>query len=210
VATEYTGTVLLTTSDRNPQPTAYTFTPGDNGTHVFLVSLFTAGMQTLSTSDAVDNSIRGTATVTVNAAPASSFLVTVPATALVGTPFNMIVTALDPYGNTATDYQGTVAFGSSDTDPSVALPPAYTFTAGDQGVHLFLAGVTLITPGSQSLTVTDAANGITGSATVMVIGGGGGALLPPSGRWRQSRVAWPDFRSDTREPPSSCALATSR
>src|SRR5207245_6474110 len=107
-----------------------------------------------------------------DAAAADHFLITAPSTAVPGSPFDVIVTALDPYGNTDTSYQGTVTFMTSDSDPGVGLPLPYTFTtdnSGDNGVHVFLAGVTLIMPSDQVLTVTDTANGtITGSAIVEV------------------------------------------
>jgi hypothetical protein len=51
------------------------------------------------------------------------------------------------------------------------LPAAYTFQPGDAGTVTIPAGVTLITPGDQTLTVTDLASGITGSATITVIAG---------------------------------------
>jgi hypothetical protein len=173
----YTGTVTLTSSDLNPHPVAYTFTASDSGTHTFSTSLFIAASQTLSVWDAGNLSIRGSATVTVQAAPASQFQVTAPSSAVAGTPFDVILTALDPYGNTDGSYQGTVHFTSSDTDAGVLLPPAdYTFGAIDQGVHTFAGGFTLVTPGMQTLTATDTANAaITGSATVMVEPG----MLPP-------------------------------
>jgi hypothetical protein len=88
-----------------------------------------------------------------------------------GAPFNVIIAALDQYGNIAINYQGTVSFNSSDTDPGVRLPGTYTFTTGsgsDNGVHDFVAGATLITPGTQTITATDTASGITDSSTVMV------------------------------------------
>ena len=70
---------------------------------------------------------------------------------------------------TAVGYVGTVTFSSTDTDPSVVLPPSYTFTTADQGVHTFAGGVTLITVGDQSLAAMDTtAPTIAGSATVTV------------------------------------------
>ena len=76
---------------------------------------------------------------------------------------------VDPYGNTDTHYQGTVTFATSDTDPGVVLPPDYTFQPADAGMATFPGGVTLITPGDRTLTVTDTVSGITGGATVTVI-----------------------------------------
>jgi hypothetical protein len=62
-----------------------------------------------------------------------------------------------------------VTFSTSDTDPGVVLPPAYTFQPGDQGQVTFAGGFTLITPGVQTLTVTDPLSGISGSVTVTVM-----------------------------------------
>ena len=174
VVTGYTGTVLLITSDHSTRPSDYTFTQSDSGTHVFSVSLFTAGPQTLLVLDAANGAIMGSVTIAVDPAAADHFLVSAPSTATSGMPFDLIVTALDPYGNIDTNYQGTVAFASSDTDPGVVLPSPYTFTTGaggDDGVHDFAAGVTLITAGDQTLTATDSAGGISGSATVTVASG---------------------------------------
>jgi WD40 repeat protein len=101
----------------------------------------------------------------------SRFLITAASTAVSGTPFDITVTALDPAGNIDTSYPGTVTFTTSDPDPGVVLPADYTFTIGDgvdNGVHTFPGGVTLVTGGAQTLTVTDTASGITGSATVTV------------------------------------------
>jgi hypothetical protein len=81
------------------------------------------------------------------------------------------VTALDPSGNIDTSYQGTVTFSTTDADSGVVLPADYTFTTGDggdNGVQSFPGGVTLITVGDQTLTVTDKVSGISGSVTVTV------------------------------------------
>ena len=200
VATGYTGTVLLTSSDRTPQLSDYTFTPSDNGTHSFALTLFTAGVQTVLARDAANGSITNTKTTTVavQAATPFDFLVTAPSSVVAGTPFDVIVAALDQYGNIVGSYQGTVAFTSSDTDPGVKLPTPYTFTTGsggDDGVHDFVAGVTLITPGDQTITATDTASGITGNFTVTVTSPasppGGAANRPPNPSLiTQSPPAW--------------------
>jgi hypothetical protein len=103
--------------------------------------------------------------------PHSRFQITAAPTAVSGTPFDITVTALDPSGNIDTNYQGTVTFSTTDAAPGVMLPADYTFTTGDggdNGVHTFPSGVTLITVGHQTLTSTDTVSGITGSATVTV------------------------------------------
>jgi hypothetical protein len=97
---------------------------------------------------------------------ATHFQVTPSApTVVAGTPVSLTVTAEDAAGN-PTAYLGTVHFSS--TDPLASLPPDYTFTAADHGVHTF-SGVILRTPGSQSVTATDTATAsITGAAAVTV------------------------------------------
>jgi streptogramin lyase len=104
-------------------------------------------------------------------APQSRFLITAAPTAVSDTPFDITVTALDPAGNIDTNYQGTVTFSSTDTDPGVVVPSDYTFSTGDggdKGVHTFPSGITLVTVGNQTLTLTDKISGITGSATITV------------------------------------------
>jgi hypothetical protein len=113
-------------------------------------------------------------------ASASAFLVNVPDTVQSGVPFDVIVTAVDPFNQVAVGYTGTVTFTTSDPDPGVVLPADYTFTLDDGGVHTFtdtgLGETTLITPGDQMLTVMDTADTtITGSATITVNSGPGPA-----------------------------------
>ncbi len=107
----------------------------------------------------------------IERAPGNRFQITAASTAVSGTPFDILVTALDLYGNIDTNYQGTVTFSTTDPDSGVVLPADYTFTTGvggDNGVHTFSGGVMLVTAGDQTLTSTDTVNGITGSATVTV------------------------------------------
>jgi hypothetical protein len=100
-------------------------------------------------------------------ASASAFVLTAPATVTAGTSFNLTVTAVDPFGQTAVGYTGTVHFGSSDGQ--AVLPGDYTFTSGDAGVHLFAGGATLVSAGGQVLTAADTASGsLTGGAAVSV------------------------------------------
>ena len=56
ITTKYVGKVAFRSSDGlGVVPDAYTFVPGDNGTHVFQVTLRTLGSQTVTVTDAVDN-----------------------------------------------------------------------------------------------------------------------------------------------------------
>ena len=107
----------------------------------------------------------------IERAPGNRFQITAASAAVSGTPFDLTVTALDLYGNIDTNYQGTVTFATTDPDSGVVLPADYPFTTGvggDNGVHTFSGGVTLVTVGDQTLTVTDTVSGIAGSATITV------------------------------------------
>ncbi len=84
-----------------------------------------------------------------------------PSPVTAGAAGSFTVTAQDAYGNTVTNYSGTVHFSSGDAQ--AVLPADYTFTTADHGVHTF-DGVFLETAGVQSLTATDTAlAGLTGT-----------------------------------------------
>ncbi len=97
------------------------------------------------------------------------FAVAAPAGATPGTGFNVTVTAKNPGGaTTAQSFVGTVRFTSSDA--AATLPADFSFVPGDVGTQLF--SVTLKTPGTQTIKVTDSLNPtITGQASVVVSGG---------------------------------------
>jgi beta-lactamase superfamily II metal-dependent hydrolase/fibronectin type 3 domain-containing protein len=138
------------------------------------VSTDASGIATapLFTANAATGSYNVTATVDAlsanfaltNLPPAAThFSVTAPANTTSGTPFNVTVTALDASNATVIGYAGTVHFTSSSAG---TLPGDYTFVGGDNGSHTF--SVTLTTAGSQSVTATDSANALTGSANTTV------------------------------------------
>jgi sugar lactone lactonase YvrE len=109
--------------------------------------------------------------VTLTYVAVSRIHITARSTAIASTAFDITVTALDANGNIDTSYQGTVTFSTTDPDTGVVLPADYTFTTGsggDNGVHTFSGGVTLITVGNQTLTVTDPVSGRTISVTITV------------------------------------------
>ncbi len=106
-------------------------------------------------------------------ASASALVVTAPAKVTAGVPFDLTVTALDPFDQLAVGYAGMVTFGTTDPGPGVRLPTDYAFTAADAGVHTFsdtgLGETTLVTRGYQTVAVTDTADAsITGGAAVKV------------------------------------------
>jgi hypothetical protein len=101
-------------------------------------------------------------------ASASALVVTGPATAAAGAPFDVTVKAVDSFGQTAVGYTGTARFTSADPH-GATLPADYHFTLADGGVHTFAAGATLYTAGTWNVTATDTVTGsITGAATVAV------------------------------------------
>jgi hypothetical protein len=99
-------------------------------------------------------------------ASAASFVITAPDTATTGVAFDVSVAVVDSFGRLAVGYTGTIRFSSTDSDPGVILPPDYTFGASDGGMATFSAGVTLFTPGEQTLTVTDPDSGLAASTIV--------------------------------------------
>jgi len=78
------------------------------------------------------------------------FGITVPASAVAGTPFTITFLALDDFNNPATGYVGSVHL--TVTDGPAVLTQDYTLTATDAGTHTFR--VTLTTAGTQAFTVT--------------------------------------------------------
>jgi hypothetical protein len=154
IATGYTGTVSFTSSDPKASlPVNYTFTAGDNGEHSFLVTLRTAGSDSIAVSDTASN-ISGALAQQVDAATTASLQLTGPDATPAGQPFSLAVTALDKFGNQVPGYTGTIHFSS--TDGAAVLPPDYTFVAGDNGMHIFQA--TINTIGGQTVTATDTVN----------------------------------------------------
>jgi hypothetical protein len=100
-------------------------------------------------------------------ASASAFALAAPPSVTAGVPFAVIVTAVDPFGQVAAGYRGTVHFASSDV--AATLPANYTFTAADGGARRF-PGLALRTRGAQTLTVADASlRSLLGSLTEQVL-----------------------------------------
>ncbi|NVN97713.1 MAG: hypothetical protein HXX17_00180, partial [Geobacteraceae bacterium] len=174
IASGYTGIVHFTTTDASVSsllPANYTFLAGDNGAHTFTngATLITAAGQTVTATDTVSSGITGGASVTVNPAAANHFTLTAPAATTVGAAFSITVTARDAFNNIASGYTGTVHFTKTDSGSGSLLPANYTFIAGDNGVHTFTNGVTLVTSSSQTITATDTiTSSITGGASVTV------------------------------------------
>jgi hypothetical protein len=171
VANTYTGTVHFTGSDPLAVvPSDYSFVGADAGVHTFTnhTTLKTAGNQTVNATDTVTATITGAASVEVTPAAAATFLpIFLRGILTAGQAFGTAVVAFDIFGNVATSYLGTIHFTSSD--PQASLPADYTFSASDQGVHVFRKATTFFTAGLQSLTATDThLSTVTGSNATVV------------------------------------------
>src|SRR5262245_44845172 len=177
----YTGTVHFTSSDYQAVlPADYTFTAADHGVHTFSVSLKTAGAQSLTVADQAAFA-SATTSITVTPAAASSFSIGGPYQPSSGATGTLVLTAVDPYGNVATGYTGTVHFSSSDA--AATLPGNYTFTAADGGVQSFYA--ILRTAGPQTVTVTDTQGPVITGQTVIDVLPVAGLAGPAAGTVHQ-------------------------
>lgn len=92
-------------------------------------------------------------------------VVSAPATVVADSPFSVTVTAMYQ-GKRDTVIDGPIHF--TTTDAAAQLPTLYVFTTADGGSHTF-TGLTLVTPGNQTITVSDYdATPIAGSANIVV------------------------------------------
>jgi hypothetical protein len=171
--TGYRGTVTFSSADPYGAtlPPNYQFQASDAGQALFPGggTLYTAGIFDVTATDTVSG-LTGSDYVYVTPASAVAFNVIAPSSVPSGSPFDVTVVAVDPYGNTDTNYGGTVQFSTSDPSGGVMLPPNYSFQPSNAGMVTFFGGVTLITVGNQTVTVTDIVSGINGTANVTVTG----------------------------------------
>ena len=103
-------------------------------------------------------------TIPVGVGALTHFLVSPQSvTIAAGTPQTLTVTAQDLAGDTVASYSGTVHFTS--TDPKAVLPPD---TALTNGTATF-SNLTFNTKGTQTVTATDPATGITGTSASVTV-----------------------------------------
>ncbi len=129
--TGYTGTVHFTSSSAGTLPADYTFVAGDNGTHVFSVTLTTNGTQTITATDTVTPSITGTASTNVSTIcpPILAPTIAAPAFVCASSPGNHASTPTSASSYVWTVTNGTITAGQGTS--------AITFTAGASGtIHL--------------------------------------------------------------------------
>src|SRR5262249_23656426 len=120
--------------------------------------------RSITVADTLNSALTATqGGITVNAGAASQFVISAPSSVKAGVPFSLTLTVQDVYGNVVTGYTGTVRFTSADK--SATLPPNYTFTAADQGVHTF-TGLILRKRRNQKITITDTLNSLLTASVV--------------------------------------------
>jgi RHS repeat-associated protein len=166
--TGYVGTVQLSSNDPHAAglPGSYTFLGTDGGTRSFTVTLETAGTRTVTAIDASLASVHATSSgIGVTPVAVSQFGITPVSQQppVIGSPYAVIVTAEDQYGNKVPTYTGTVHFSS--TSGTATLPKDFTFTATNHGSHGFT--ITPTSVGGLTLQVSD--NNHSGSLPVTVV-----------------------------------------
>jgi predicted outer membrane repeat protein len=110
---------------------------------------------------------RGGVNIGAYQASATALVLAAPNEVDHGSPFALTVTAVDPFGQVAVGYNGTITFSTRDPDPFVVLPADYTFQPGDAGQATF--GVVLMTPGGQTVSATDTADNTIAGIVVVVV-----------------------------------------
>ncbi len=94
--------------------------------------------------------------------------ISAPSTVTAGVPFTATVTAMYN-GQRDSAIDGPIHF--TTTDAAAHLPTLYVFTPADAGSHTF-TDLTLVTPGNQTITVSDYdATPIAGSTNLLVASG---------------------------------------
>jgi hypothetical protein len=161
LATNYTGTIRLTSTDpRAELPADVAFSPGtDGGSHAFSAVLVTAGVQTLSAMDVANAAFHCDTSLAITPG-APRLVISVPASTNAGYPVNVSVAVKDMFDNAIPGYAGTVQFTNTDTTAGAVTPAPITFTGGDAGAAT--ATATFMTVGPQTLTASD-----NGSPTAM-------------------------------------------
>jgi hypothetical protein len=153
--TSYNGVVTLTCSDPNAILPTNTTLPINGGIGGGVTIYFgTAGTQTVTVTDTIDNTIVGTLTVTV--APIHFSVSITPTNIIAGESVNVTVTALDASDNVLTTigdsgYGASIDFSSSDSQAVFPLQGSPSNMIN--GIGIF--NITLNTVGSQTITVVN-------------------------------------------------------
>jgi hypothetical protein len=150
-------------------PASYTFLPKDGGKHGFQVPLGPGAGGVIEVDDPSGALAPGRAAIRRFGPSEVHFEFNAPATATAGKPFDVIVETREPYGELIVH---PTAIQFSATDPKAVLPTDPPMTVRDNAYLKLPKGVTLSTPGRQTITVRDPAGLVQpASATVTVVAG---------------------------------------
>jgi hypothetical protein len=175
VAMGYTGTVHFTSNDATAQlPADVAYAAADAGVRSFAVVFTQAGSATVEVSGGGGVAPAVSPAIAVDHGPAKSVGLQVSSEATSDEQVSVTATVRDAYGNTVTDYAGTLHFITTD-DQAGAIADV-VFTAAMGGSATFQ--VSFATAGEQSIIATDtAAPSLGGSTAVKVKHGGAVAYL---------------------------------
>ncbi len=180
IATGYTGTAHFTTTDSGSvdavQTITFTGSPTNGSFTLIFAGHTTGAISYTTTSTALASNIQsalnaltgiiGSGNSAVSASSATNVTVTFQGSLAGEAQPTMAAATNSLTGGT----NPALAVATTQAGGSVVVPANYTFTAADQGVHVFTGGVTLITTSTETVTATDVSNGsITGSVALSVI-----------------------------------------
>jgi hypothetical protein len=148
------------------------------------IKLYKAETAKITVSDGAISNGTG-ASMTVSPAGAASFSVPTPSTQTAGSPFELTLTALDAYGNTATGYAGSgkvITFSGPASSPNgkaPVYPASVSFTSGvgtAKGITLFNASTTTALTAKEGSAIS----GSSGNFTVSPAGAASFSVPTPS------------------------------
>ena len=173
---------VSTTSTASTLPTSIDVGVGMQGVVVSPnVALLGVGVNLqISAQDAAHGFTGNQGGISVTPAAASGFRVRAPAVATVDQSFSASFTAIDPYGNQATAYTGTIRLSSSDS--AATMPAPVTFTVGDAGNVNVTGFVWQTVSANAVLRATDTTHStITGNQNHIFVQAGGATALVVTG-----------------------------
>ena len=168
IATGYTGTVQITSSDTQALlPSNYQFTAVDAGVHSFSVTLESAGTQSITATDTLKTSITGSQTnIIVNPGTATTLMINPTSTTMgAGGLQQYTVMAYDVYHN-GLDVTSSAAFsvnGSSN-------PTGNIISENALGTYIVTASLNGLTSNQATLTV------VGGDIVTIAVSGGSSAI----------------------------------
>jgi hypothetical protein len=163
--TAYNGTVHFTTNSSSLLPPGLPINATlTGGVGSFTATLYSVGSATITVNDTVQSALTTpSGTITIVPAAANHYVIAAPTSVQRGQSFRVTVTAQDQFGNTITNYPGSVQLFS--TDSTAVLSPSSTLSGGTGTFSATLNG-----SGNQTLIAYDTVStSITGSSAPISI-----------------------------------------